>query len=102
MIGISTRSFDNKGHIRLKPDLTKSKLGNIARRVKVTSTLDGGVAVEDRGFTKTDMQFSVVFNSVEATNEHVEYLVKNYKELRVAINSDIYWCAPLKLVKGTV
>ncbi len=64
MIGLSTKTFDINGDLILEELERSSDINKSNRRVTKTKTLDGSVAIEDRGYTPKDRRFTI---RVEAT-----------------------------------
>jgi len=100
IISISTPTFDLSGHviIQAKPDSTT---GELRRRVSRVATLDGGVAVNDRGFSDGDRDLPITWYTV--SQEHsdlVARLIRLYPLLTVAMRDGVYLAAPESFTPG--
>lgn len=80
MIGLSSKVYDITGDLILD-DLPTSDVDTVSRRVTKTKTLDGSVAVEDRGFTNQDRQFTVRVNSDLSLREKLLEFIATRNEL---------------------
>ena len=91
---VSTPSFDLDGFVQLR--LTSpAEPSETRRRVNRIATLDGGVALNDFGFTDADRTLLLAW-SPESRRQHeaIERLVQTYPELQVATASGVYLAAP--------
>jgi hypothetical protein len=83
MIGISTLTIDPSGALLLDehPD---TLINQLERRIQKTATLDGGVDVEDLGFTDADRSTEIVIDSTPALYEQLRYLITNYATVGIS------------------
>jgi len=58
MIGLSTKTFAIDGDLILD-ELPTTDKDLSSRRITKTKTLDGGVTIEDRGYTPKDRKFTI-------------------------------------------
>lgn len=87
---LSTRDYDQDGHITLSYIPSQSRLGEITRRRTRTRTLNGGFSTEDRGFALQDRKFELAVKHTPEIAERLKYLWKNYPELYLHIDKEIY------------
>jgi hypothetical protein len=100
LVSITTPTFDLSGHviIQTKPDVTT---GEMRRRVNRVPTLDGGVAINDRGFSDGDRDILLTWYTV--SQEHsdlVARLVRLYPLLNVSMRDGVYIAVPESFVPG--
>lgn len=101
MIAISSPTFDIDGHVVIHP-LPGSNIGETRRRVNRVPTLDGGVAVNDRGFSEGDRTLSYEWDAVsKAHNDAVERLFRLYARLFVSTPDGVYSAAPQVFTPGS-
>jgi len=96
MIGLSTRTFDLAGAIIIRELPGESDLEVFERRLSKTATLDGGVVVEDRGYTHGDRTFTVVAPTSIALRDALSYLTQSYSELVVSTAGGVFLAHPLR------
>ena len=97
MIGISTPLFDPAGSIRIE-EMQNSETGDIARRVNRTPTLDGGVAINDRGYSAGDRYLRILWRPRNlAEYQYVQRLVRLYPRLNVATHEGVFVAAPQRI-----
>ncbi len=93
MISITTPTFDIAGHVMIDPRPDNSE--TITRRVNRVATLDGGVAINDGGYTDGDRTLSYTWRTVsKAHTETLSRMVQNYSLLTVATPDGVYSAAP--------
>lgn len=100
LISISTPTFDLDGHvlIKTKPEATT---GELRRRVSRVPTLDGGVAINDRGFSDGDRDIVVTWYTVsQEHNDLVARLVRLYPLLNVSMRDGFYVAVPESFSPG--
>lgn len=91
---LSTPTFDLDGFIELQLS-SPAEPSETRRRVTRIATLDGGVALNDFGFTDADR--TLLLSWQPTTREQhldIERLVQTYPQLQVAIASGVYLAAP--------
>lgn len=98
MIALSSVTFDPDGHVLLR-ELPTSDLDAARRRVNRQATLDGGVAVNDYGFTHGDRTFTVRWVTGRNEYDSVQRLVRLYGRLRVSTRSGVYLVAPDRVIR---
>src|SRR5262249_60162073 len=93
-LALSTITFDQRGCVEL--DLTVAAEGILdrGRRVIRTQTLDGGVEVEDQGYSHGDRTWLVKARVTAALVETLRYLVETYGELRAVTKEGVFRAAP--------
>jgi hypothetical protein len=63
LIGLAARGYDPRGALLL-PHRPGTTLGDVSRRVSRVSTLDGGVAVTNRGHSPGDRTVTLSFSGL--------------------------------------
>lgn len=97
---ITTPTFDLDGVVRLQLTAPAEPEGT-RRRVNRIATLDGGVAVNDFGFSDSDRILLLRWQPTgQAQHEEVERLVQTYALLQVATRGGVYLAAPEVYVQG--
>ncbi len=91
---VSTPSFDLDGFVTLRL-VSPAEPSETRRRVNRIATLEGGVALNDFGFTDADRTLALVWTP-ESRQQHeaIERLVQTYPQLHVATASGVYLAAP--------
>lgn len=89
-LAISTITFDQRGCVELDLNLAAEGILNRGRRVIRNQTLDGGVAVEDLGFSVGDLTWLVKAKVTKAQVEVLRYLVQTYGEVRAVTFEGVY------------
>lgn len=92
MISLSALTYDPAGVVLLNV-LPKSETKSITRRVNRSSTLDGGVAVNDFGYAVGDRTFTLHWKPSRALHESVARLVRLYGSVRVATDEGVFLAA---------
>ena len=59
MISITSVEFDIEGAIEFEENKSKTKYGTPSRRGNRVATLDGGAVLQDRGYSNSDLDFSI-------------------------------------------
>jgi len=90
MASISTQIADTAGSILLRLDMGKSKLGEMARRVSRTATLDGGAVVVDSGFSHGDRTLVLSGRLTETDETTLKTLMQTYSLVTLAIPDGAY------------
>jgi len=90
MISISAPTFDLDGSLLLRGS-ARSDLFSQSRRVSRTATLDGGVYLDDMGFTHGDrtLRITVKADSLK-TIDALAYLHRTYAQLMVATIEGVF------------
>jgi len=86
MIVLMSPVFNADGNIHVKP-LPDSNLDGVSRRVSRRATIDGGVWVDDFGYSDGDRTLSIKSNMDREDYARVKDFVQRYGEL-VLINDD--------------
>lgn len=92
---IASKLFDLDGYaaLELLPDSTAETL---SRRFSKVSTLDGGVAVNDRGFSHGDREFTLAYaNQTAAIDATLSRLVRLHSRVYLSIGNEFFECAPV-------
>ncbi len=100
LIAISSIEFDLAGHVSINtlPDNTD---GETRRRVNRVATLDGGIAINDRGCAEGDRTLVYTWRTVsKAHNDAIDRLVKNYAQVHVSTPSGVYLASPEVFTAG--
>lgn len=90
---IDSITFDLQGSVELDalPDSTFSTLG---RRTNKVATLDGGVAINDFGFTHADRDFQVLVKPTPEQDAALRYIVENYGQVYVSTKEGFFKAIP--------
>ena len=100
MITISSTTFDLNGSIQINP-LPSATDGETTRRVSRVATLDGGVAVNDRGHSEGDRDLSYTWKTIsKAHNDAVARIVRLYPRVTVSTPSGCFLAAPQRFSPG--
>lgn len=99
-ISISTPVYDVYGQVYIQP-IPNTDESETRRRVARVATLDGGVAVNDRGFAEgdRDLEYTFVAQS-RAHNDSIDRLVKLYARVHVSTPGGVYLAAPESFTPG--
>jgi hypothetical protein len=94
LAALSTVTWDPAGHIVIDA-LSDSSIGETRRRVNRIATLDGEVALNDRGYSEGDRTVELKWRPASATDEAViDRLVRTYTRLILSIRAGCYLVAP--------
>lgn len=95
-VTISTETLDPLGYLQFT--LTEdASLLTVARRVTFTSTLDGGIAVDDAGASDKDREFPLVVRPKDRLEaEQIKYITLNYPAVRLATREGLFRCVPTR------
>jgi len=97
MIGISSATFDLNGDFifHLKDYNVGDDLDEGTRRVTRTKTLDGGVYINDNGYTAGDKTINILLvNPIKTITEKLKNLLKNHGEVTISMNDEVLLCVP--------
>lgn len=85
IIGLTTKTFDLQGALILRNAESLSKISAVSRRLRKSATLDGGVDIENSGFSQGDRKFQIVVpvKTEEQYNSYL-YLIATYPEVIVS------------------
>lgn len=90
LITLTSPLYDLQGELQLRARDNRH-LGETSRRVSRTATLDGAVAVEDRGYSDGDRQLDLVCpNTTLADYERAYYLQSNYPRLTLSTPGGVF------------
>jgi hypothetical protein len=97
---LSTLTFDLDGFIEVSTS-DKMTSGDTRRRVNRIATLDGGVAVNDFGFTDADRTINMIWQPVSrAVEDAIDRLVQTYDRLHVSTRAGVFLAAPETYTPG--
>jgi hypothetical protein len=90
---VSAPVFDLVGtaHIAALPS---SDFGTLVRRANKVATLDGGVAVNDFGYTAADRDFRINFKPDPEMDQTLRYLTRTYSFVHVSTSEGFYKAIP--------
>ncbi len=89
-IGLSTTTYDLQGDLILDADLENSDIVNLSRRVSKQALLDGGVSVNDFGFSEGDRKVVLAFRDLdEETSVNMERIFKLYSKLALSARGQV-------------
>jgi len=90
MIGLSTLAYDLDGFLLIRENI-KTQNPTLERRVTRTATLDGLSSISDLGYSDSDGTFFLSITNITQTGiDTLEYLVKNYANLRLSAKSGCF------------
>lgn len=91
--------FDGFVQLQVLPDNTA---GETRRRVNRLTTLDGGVVVNDFGFSEGDRTITLVWSPATREIESaVDRLIKTYSVLHVSTRAGVFLAAPETYTPGS-
>jgi len=94
MISITSRNFDPLGYLDIDP-LPGSSEDNYSRRVTRTATLDGGVAISDRGYSDGDRTLTYRYRPVSRDHDNrAKRLLRLHPTVQVSTPDGVYLAAP--------
>ena len=94
MIHLSALLYDPLGHVAIQA-LQSSEINDIERRVNRAKTLDGGVTINDGGYSAGDRTFRVRWRvGNEAELRKVQRLVRTYALLTISSREGVFIAAP--------
>ncbi|KGE78277.1 hypothetical protein [Halomonas salina] len=90
VIGLAARAYDPEGALVL-PWRDGTNVGDLTRRVSRTRTLDGGVAVTDRGHAAGDRTLTVSLEGrTISVVERVRRLLRLHGQVTVSLDDGCY------------
>lgn len=97
---ISTPTFDLDGFVEVQVE-SQAEPSETRRRVNRIATLDGGVVLNDFGFTDGDRTILLRWQPADrAQHDDIERLVQTYGQLQIATRSGVYLAAPETYQQG--
>lgn len=91
MISLSTITFDMAGNIIFRNELLNSNTTSVSRRLTRTKTLDGGVVLQDKGFSHGDRTFSFLIpNAIQTDVERLYYIISTYSEIYLVTSDGFF------------
>jgi hypothetical protein len=85
LIGLAARSFDPEGALLL-PEHADNDTGSLRRRVARAATLDGGVAITNRGYSPADRTLTISLADMpEALVERARRMLRLHGSLTVTL-----------------
>lgn len=97
MIGVSAKIFDligNRLFLRTDAQAIADNLSG-SRRVSRTKTLDGGVLINDTGYTDADRAIDITEqNATAEAIEFVKHMIETYNDILVCTNEGAFSAAP--------
>ena len=98
MISICARTFDLLGDFLFTNyyiDIASDDIDSISRRVTRTKTLDGGVYINDNGYTASDKEVAItIMYQTKAQSLLLRDLVANHGEVTISRNNEVLLCVP--------
>ena len=90
-LSISTKVYDNAGHVLLFNLIEQSsKIRDYRRRLTRTATLDTGAYIDDRGYFDGDRTIEVAVSGDKALFDSLLYITQNYGSLFVFLPDGAY------------
>lgn len=100
LAALATVTWDPAGHVLLEV-LADSSIGETRRRVNRVATLDGGVVLNDRGYSEADRTVELKWRPASATDEAViDRLVRTYTRLILTLRAGCYLVVPETYTPG--
>lgn len=94
MISITSQEFDPQGYLQISP-LPDNEPGALTRRVSRVATLDGGVAINDRGFSHGDRTLTYRYKPVsEEHDARARRLLQLHSRVNVSNEEGVFECVP--------
>jgi hypothetical protein len=94
---LSTKTYDLDGFLEITLEGSREALLERTRRAVVTPTLDGGVAVQDGGFTHGDRTIDVRMQPTRTELTTLTYLIETYSQLNCSLRDGFYTAVPQRL-----
>jgi hypothetical protein len=92
MIVIKMPEYNAGGNISIK-DLASSVLETSTRRVSRRATIDGGVYMDDLGFSHGDRTFEIKTKASKISSDRLHQLQRNYSIYECVTNEGIFFGA---------
>lgn len=90
LIGLAAATFDTEGALLL-PYLDRTSTDDLRRRVTRAATLDGGVAVTNRGYAPADRTLTISLDGLpQAQIERARRLLRLHGNLVVSLRDGAY------------
>jgi len=88
-VSLCSRVFDPDGNliIAIQAD---SELGNTTRRVNRVKTLDGGVSINDTGFSESDREFKIKAQLSKSETDQINRLYQLYPLLSISTKLGVF------------
>lgn len=100
MIGLSSVTVDTAGSIVVTQTGMGTKYRDLSRRVTRTSTLDGGCAIYDNGFSDSDRDISVnIANASKTIVDFIERLIRLYSRIVMTTDDGAFSVAPTGMIQ---
>lgn len=90
---IDAITFDLNGSVELEA-LQESNFSTLGRRANKVATLDGGVAINDFGFTHADRDFQILLRPTPEQDSALRYIVENYGQVYVSTGEGFFKAIP--------
>lgn len=91
MIGFSTVEYNLNGALMLEPRIENSDYRTVTRRLSRSQTLDGGVVLDDAGFSDGDRTMEFQFNDVSAEDvAALQAIAEDYPDIKVATEDGLF------------
>lgn len=85
MIVITSLTSDVDGAIVIHEDSANTDFGEVTRRQTRVATLDGGAVLQDRGYSDTDLTFSIAAKEYSKTEfDRIRQFINDYPEVRLS------------------
>lgn len=97
MISLASRTFDLNGTFLFYNEdyETDNELDEASRRVTKTKTLDGGVYINDNGYTASDKTITIVLvNPSKELASGLKRLLQVHGEVTISMNNEVLLCVP--------
>lgn len=99
-VTISSLTFDLSGFVQFET-LPSVESGTHRRRSIKVKTLDGGVVVNDRGYTHGDREILFTFKTISREhNALCARMVDNYPQVEVSFYEGVFLGIPLEFTPG--
>lgn len=89
IISLCSRVFDPVGDLVINIDAS-SEMSNTVRRVNRVKTLDGGVSINDTGFSESDREFKIKAKLSQSEIDQISRLYQLYPLLSISTKTGVF------------
>ena len=101
-LGLAALTFDPEGALLL-PWHPDHNLGGLQRRVRRTKTLDGGVAVVNRGYAAADRTLNISLENLpDTTRQQISRLFKLHNNITISTEEGSFLVVAESLLDNTL
>lgn len=100
MIHITATTFDVEGYVDFEP-LPSQQADTFQRRVSRVSTLDGGVAISDRGYSDGDRTLTYAYRPISKEHDdRARRIIRLHPTVTVSTPEGLFMAAPQNFEQG--